>query len=109
MVGDYRVVRAEMTSEIDLQTHILLLARHLGFLAYHTHDSRRSEKGFPDLVLVKEGRLIFAELKRQKGTYGPGQEDWLKALDSTCAEVYTWRPLDWFEGRISLILQGAEG
>ncbi len=55
--------------------------------------------GFPDLVLVKGDRLIFAELKRETGTYGPNQEDWLRALAGAHAEVYTWRPRDLAEVR----------
>jgi hypothetical protein len=60
--------------------------------------------GFPDLVLVREGRLIFAELKRQTGRTTTQQDIWLKALQ-TCeyddwqslmaVKVVVWRPSDW--------------
>jgi len=49
--------------------------------------------GFPDLVLVRNGSLIFAELKSAKGKIAPEQTEWLKSL--MCApgiDVYVWRP-----------------
>jgi hypothetical protein len=51
-------------------------------------------KGFPDLVLVRGDRLIFAELKRDGAKPSPDQREWLEALDPTPAEVYVWRPRD---------------
>ena len=65
------------------------------WLIYHTYDSRRSQAGFPDLVLTLGGRVIFAELKTQKGRLRPTQRDWLDAL-SICngVEAYLWRPSD---------------
>ena len=50
-------------SEAELQTAIIDCAVALGWLVYHTHDSRHSPEGFPDLILVREPRLIIAELK----------------------------------------------
>lgn len=84
-------------SEADLQAKILQLAGYQGWLAYHTHDSRRSQEGFPDLVLVRAPRLIFAELKSMRGSMSPAQYVWLDELDRTPAEVYIWRPCDWPE------------
>ena len=63
----------------------------------------------PDLCLVRGRRLIFAELKTEKGRLTPAQEAWLeafKALRSTAPiEVYVWRPADWFGGTIDRILK----
>ena len=65
------------------------------WLVYHTYDSRRSQAGFPDLVMVKNGRVIFAELKTQKGRIRKEQERWLDALAlNSNIEVYLWRPSD---------------
>ena len=54
-------------------------------------------KGFPDLVLVRERVLIFAELKSQKGRVSKEQLGWLDAISPTCAGAYCWRPEDWNE------------
>lgn len=82
-------------SEESFQGAIVEYAVLLGYLAYHTHDSRRSAPGFPDLVLVRDERLLFAELKTDVGRVAPAQRDWLAALEATGVEVYVWRPKDW--------------
>ena len=66
-----------------------------GWLVYHTYDSRRSQAGFPDLVMTRAGRTIFAELKSQKGRIKAAQLEWLDVLDKTEGlEVFLWRPSD---------------
>lgn len=50
--------------------------------------------GFPDLVMVRE-RIIFAELKSDKGKVSDTQSEWLAALKVAAAEVYVWRLKDW--------------
>lgn len=74
------------------------LAKLRGWVWYHTHDSRRSPAGFPDLVLVRGRRLVFAELKREGEKPTAEQQRWLDALAATGAvEAYLWRPSDWEE------------
>jgi len=86
----------EAMSEKELQRAVLALAAVYGYRAYHTHDSRRSHKGFPDLTLVGRGRVIFAELKSQGGKVSPDQADWLADLQRVGGTVraYVWRPSD---------------
>src|SRR5262249_48692504 len=51
--------------------------------------------GWPDLVLLKDGRLIVAELKSEKGKLSKAQEIWLSAWGQIeNAEVYVVRPAD---------------
>jgi hypothetical protein len=54
----------------------------------------RGSKGFPDYVATRDGRLIFAEIKNERGKLTTGQADWLDLLRQTSAEVYLWRPED---------------
>lgn len=84
-------------SEDEFQADVIGLAKLLGWRVYHTRDSRGSDSGFPDLVLVRRGRLIFAELKTDTGKLRPVQEAWLTDLLETKAEVYLWRPSCWGE------------
>lgn len=93
----------EQMLEAEFQDGLIIpFARTHGWLVYHTYDSRRSEPGFPDLTLVRRGRVIFAEVKRQKGKVSVHQQAWLHALAGAGAEVYVWRPSDWEEIKLCL-------
>lgn len=101
--------------EADWQATIVETATLKGWLVYHTHDARRSDKGFPDLVLVRPPRLIFAELKNEKNTLSHDQAMWMAALKIVAlsareqaeailteglpvkplVEAHIWRPADW--------------
>lgn len=55
-------------------------------------------KGFPDLVLVRGDRLIFAELKTLDGEMSDEQLDWMYDLWHTGVECYLWTPAsNWME------------
>src|SRR5262245_1439889 len=67
-----------------------------GWRVYHTHDSRKSAKGFPDLVCCRGARLLFIELKMPGRKATPEQVDWLVDLAGVRAvEVFLWTPDDW--------------
>ena len=80
--------------EKPFMAQVVKLARLRAWRVYHTHDSRRSAAGFPDLVLCRPPRLIFAELKSEKAKPTIEQVAWLDALSGTGAEVSVWRPSD---------------
>ncbi len=81
--------------EKDWQSEILRAARALGWTWYHTQRSDRSPEGFPDLVLVKPPRIVFAELKRQEGKLSTDQLVWYGLLiQCPGVEAYVWRPGD---------------
>lgn len=83
-------------SEADFLASVTQLANLSGWLVYHTYDSRRSQAGFPDLVLARNGQLIFAELKTNKGRVKAAQTLWLDTLSQVPGiGVYLWRPRDW--------------
>ena len=90
-------------TEKQFMGQVVELAKLKGWLVYHTYDSRRSEPGFPDLCMVRNGRAYFAELKTEKGKVTDPQRDWIEAIDevSTAStgfvEMWIWRPSDWDE------------
>lgn len=106
--GEYRVVLAAQMKEAALQAQVARMARALGWLTYHTHDSRRSDAGFPDLVLVnaRQGRLLFRELKTVKGRLRPEQQLWLEALGAAGFDAGVWRPGDLLDGVVEAELRG---
>ena len=106
-----RLVIDAAITETEFQAQVIELATTLGWLVYHTYDSRRSVYGFPDLVLVRCGRVIFMELKSEKGRLDtrrrysprtgralPNQKDWKDAFEA-CPDVeyYLYRPRHWDE------------
>jgi VRR-NUC domain len=99
-------------SEASFQRAVIDYARASGWKVAHWHDSRREvvrkdgtrltigdkdAAGVPDLLLVRAGRMICAELKSEKGRVSKAQEEWLDALSAVGVEVYVWRPSEWDE------------
>jgi hypothetical protein len=92
--------------ERDFTNHWAKVAQECGWMVYHTYDSRHSPKGFPDLICLKDGRMIVAELKMKKYKRGvmkgdpmgvtPDQRAWLSEFDSLVGDiaVYIWTPDD---------------
>ena len=98
MTLDGRQVLDNALSERDFQRQVVELAELTGWRTYHTYDSRNSHPGFPDLVLVRAPRLIFAELKRERGRVAAAQREWAEDLEACPGvEYYLWRPSDWDE------------
>ena len=85
--------------EKDLQQTVIDLAKRRGFeFIYHTWRSDHSPAGFPDLILLKEGRLVVIELKVGKNNLSPEQYFWLLEFGKVTDDVYVWwDPEDWDE------------
>jgi hypothetical protein len=91
-------------SEADFQGRVIDTAQRLGWRVVHHRHARHADgswrtpmtgdKGFPDLVLSRDGVVILAELKSDTGKLGPGQQEWLDALGP---HGRLWRPRDWPE------------
>src|SRR5262249_9597890 len=90
-----RTVLDRAITERAFQADVIAYALLRGWHPYHTHDSRRSQPGFPDLVLVRGKRLLFAELKSMRGRLSAAQMDWMTRLVDAGHPVLVWRPSDW--------------
>lgn len=102
----YQFTGEVILTEAQFQQQIIELARLYGWRIAHfrpawSRDGQRcmtavaaDGAGWPDLTLVKGTRLIFAEIKSDKGRISPDQKGWLDALKKV-AEVYCWYPKDW--------------
>ena len=86
---------ALVVAEKDFQRQVLDLARLFRWKPYHPFLSKWSERGFPDLTLIRPPRLLFAELKRDRGKPTPDQAEWLELLRACPGvETYLWHPSD---------------
>lgn len=120
-LATYRREIAQAMTEAELQDAIInpgdkngrnqgLAVAH-GWKIYHTHDSRRSHPGWPDLALARNGRLLLIELKKQDGKVTPDQQAWLDELAAVMTlsghvvQTGVWRPTDLLDGTIEEALQ----
>ena len=98
-----------LESEAELQDKVIQLAKLTGWKVAHFRNVKvlkadgtvryqlpvqADGKGFVDLVLVKH-KVLWVELKSQKGKLSPEQKDWIDALRNAGQEVYLFRPDDW--------------
>jgi hypothetical protein len=97
-------------NESDFQKTVIDLAHLYGWKVAHFRPAWSKDglrcmtavqadgKGFPDLCMVKRSRLLFAELKSDKGKLSPEQDIWITELtNSMRCEVYIWKPENWEE------------
>lgn len=75
-----------------------------GIPHYHTHDSRHSQKGFPDFVIALKTGPLFVELKKQKTRTSEYQVWWLNYFARSGQRCFLWRPSHWLDGTIDWIL-----
>lgn len=91
--------------EKQFQAEVIKQARQRGWThIYHTYFSDRSEKGYPDLHMLRAGESIFVELKTMKGGYSPAQIVWRDGLIAAGCRYYLWRPCCWNSGEIFEVL-----
>lgn len=87
-------------SEREWQAQVVKAAEAFGWAVWYDTDSRRNRAGWPDLTLLRvrggQGRLLFLELKTERGRVRPEQREWLDALSAVPGVVATVvRPRDW--------------
>lgn len=111
-------------TERELQDAVIECARLLGWTVAHFRPARvmrggreiyetpiaADGKGYPDLTLVhrRHRRLLFVELKAEKGRLSEEQSRWLEDLLLCAGDkvgVHVWRPSDWISGDIEAVLR----
>ena len=86
---------AEGISEKEFQAKVIELVKSYGWMAYHTFDSRRSEAGFPDLLLLRGEEIVVLELKVPPNKATAKQRAWLKAFERAHVGAHLVYPTDW--------------
>ena len=93
-------------SEKDFQAQVIALAQLTGHKVAHFRPALTKTgewrtpvaadgAGFPDLVIVGCGKVIFAELKAEAGAPTDLQVDWLEQIRVAGGQAYLWKPSDW--------------
>jgi hypothetical protein len=83
-------------SEKQFQAAVVQLAQWNDWRVFHPWTSVHSAAGWPDLTLLRNGRLVVAELKRDGRQPTILQKAWLDELAHVPGvEAYLWRPSDW--------------
>jgi hypothetical protein len=101
---------APSMTEAHLLTAVLDLCKLLHLRVAHFRPARTDRgwrtavqgdgAGWPDLVIVGPGGVIYRELKTDRGRISPVQADWLVALVDAGQDAGTWRPEDLASRRI---------
>jgi len=109
MKATARPLPSERITEAAFTSQVIALARWYKWRVAHFRPAMTKRgrwvtavqgdgAGFPDLVLIRNGELIFAELKSAKRKVEPGseQEKWLSELSKVAlsVSVYVWKPQD---------------
>lgn len=87
-------------SEHDLQANVVAAAKMQGWWVMAVRDSRGTEPGWPDLTLIRGGRLMYRELKSETGKLRPAQRRVYALLVAAGADVAVWQPRHWYSGAI---------
>jgi hypothetical protein len=83
-------------TERQFMAAVVALAQWNDWRTFHPWLSMHSAGGWPDLTLLRNGRLICAELKRDGRAPTLLQRAWLDELAAVPGvECYCWHPADW--------------
>ena len=108
-------------SEREFQNAVVEYAHLNGWLVHHGRAAQvregkwvtpiQGDAGFPDLVMVRDGWIVFVELKSEKGRLSKTQKRWRDDIvwaigwgeykpatwHGSGTVYYLWRPSDWDE------------
>lgn len=93
-------------SEKQFQLQVLQLAKLYGWRCAHFRPAQTRSgkwitpvqaqgKGFPDLLMLRGGRQVVAELKVGKNKPSAEQTAWLDAFTLAHVQAFVWFPTDW--------------
>jgi hypothetical protein len=97
-------------SEDELMEKIRVMCYDLRLLVFHAYDSRRSwGPGFPDLVIVGPGGILFVEVKNAVNSLRVDQRRWGSAIFRAGGLWAIWRPAQLVNGTIARQLAAIAG
>jgi hypothetical protein len=104
-VADPKALKA-ISERAIFQPAVVAHAKASYWLVAFTHDSRHSPDGEPDLRMVNrfQKRVLWLELKGEKGKATDAQRTWLEWLQAAGFEAGLFRPSD--AARLIRVLEG---
>jgi len=104
-LGDSNVLNIALCAMLEAEWHrqVEQIAGLCRWTKYHTRDSRGSDEGFPDLILLRPPRWVVAELKKMGEDPTAEQLEWLRLFAACGAETFVWRPSDF--DQVSTVLR----
>jgi hypothetical protein len=106
-VEQTRLILARQVKEADFQRDVVAFAKARRWHVQHSRTALsksgrystpiQGHAGFVDLVLVRDGVLLFVELKKVGAYLSPDQRIWHARLKAAAADIRIWRPTDWPE------------
>lgn len=101
-------------TERELQDAVVTMARAFGWTVAHFRPARTKDgwrtpvgydgQGFPDLVMVRDDRLMFVELKSARGKLSEPQKRWGELLGGAGADWRLWSLHEWNTGQVERVL-----
>jgi len=78
----------------SLDAHVRRLIAGLGLFGYHPRNSKGSEPGWPDWVIIGRAGILYRELKAESGTVSPEQRHVGELITRAGGNWAVWRPRD---------------
>jgi hypothetical protein len=85
----------------SLDAHVRKLIKDLGLFGYHPRNSKGSEPGWPDWVIIGRGGILYRELKSEAGVLSPEQRHVGELITRAGGKWRVWRPRDLLSGQIA--------
>jgi len=85
----------------SLEAHLRKLLKDLGLYGFHPRNSRGSEPGWPDWVIIGRGGILYRELKTEHGTLTSEQRSVGSLITRAGGNWSVWRPRDLLNGTIA--------
>src|SRR4051794_40180372 len=85
----------------SLEANIRKLIKDLNLWAYHPRNSKGSQAGWPDWVIIGRAGILYRELKSESGTVTAEQRHVGELITRAGGNWRVWRPRDLISGAIA--------
>jgi hypothetical protein len=85
----------------SLEAHVRKLIADLGLFGYHPRNSKGSQAGWPDWVIIGRAGILYRELKAEHGSLSPEQRHVGELIARAGGNWRVWRPHDLLDRTIA--------